>query len=329
MTRFILGADVGGSKTHVLIADEQGQTVGFGEAGPGNHEVVGYDGLAAALSQAAGAALASAGLTSAQIASAGFGVAGYDWPCERQDTLDAIGALGLSCPVEAVNDAMLGLLAGSEESWGVAVVSGSGFNCWGRDRNRRLAHMTGAGGMFAEGAGSGELVSEALRRVALAWGKRGPATRLTQAFIQSAGAKDCDDLLEGIMMERCHIDGSLAPLVFQVAREGDKVAQEVIEWAGRELASLSNGVIRQLNLETIAFDVILVGSTFKGGSMLIDPMRAAVLEFAPQARLVRLSVPPVAGAVLLGMERAAAPLITARLNLAKSLHQSWPGAVIP
>ena len=131
MTRYFLGSDVGGYKTHVLIADETGQAVGFGEAGPGNHELVGYDGLVAALRQAASAALASARLTVDQIAGAGFGVGGYDWPCERQDTLDAIGKLGLSCPVEAVNDAMIGLLAGSEECWGAAVVSGSGCNCWG------------------------------------------------------------------------------------------------------------------------------------------------------------------------------------------------------
>ena len=189
--------------------------------------------------------------------------------------------------------------------------------------------MTGAGGMFAEGAGSGELINEALCRVALAWGKRGPATRLTQAFIQQAGAKNIDDLLEGLVMERYRVDGRAAPLVFQAAREGDMVAREVIEWAGGELASLANGVIRQLNFEAIAFDVIMVGSMFNGGSLLINPMRAAVLEVAPKARLVQLTVPPVVGAVLLGMEQVDAPILTARINLAKSLHQLWPGAAIP
>ena len=58
-------------------------------------------------------------------------------------------------------------------------------------------------------------------------------------------------------------------------------------------------------------------------------MRQAILEVAPKARLVQLTVPPVVGAVLLGMEQADAPIITARVNLAKSLHQLWPGAVIP
>lgn len=36
MTRFFLGIDIGGTKSHALIADEQGRAVGFGVGGPGN-----------------------------------------------------------------------------------------------------------------------------------------------------------------------------------------------------------------------------------------------------------------------------------------------------
>ena len=71
------------------------------------------------------------------IGGAGFGISGYDWPSERQPTLQAIATLGLSCPVDAVNDALIGLLAGSAQGWGIAVVSGTGCNCRGWDRERR------------------------------------------------------------------------------------------------------------------------------------------------------------------------------------------------
>ena len=43
--RYFLGVDIGGTKSHALIADENGQVVGFGRAGAGNWEAVGYDGL--------------------------------------------------------------------------------------------------------------------------------------------------------------------------------------------------------------------------------------------------------------------------------------------
>ena len=47
-----LGIDVGSSKTHALIVDEKGRCVGFGKAGGGNHQGVGYDGLARVLREA-------------------------------------------------------------------------------------------------------------------------------------------------------------------------------------------------------------------------------------------------------------------------------------
>jgi hypothetical protein len=38
--KYYLGLDIGSSKTHALIADESGQTVGAGLSGPGNHQTV-------------------------------------------------------------------------------------------------------------------------------------------------------------------------------------------------------------------------------------------------------------------------------------------------
>jgi hypothetical protein len=42
---------------------------------------------------------------------------------------------------------------------------------------------------------------------------------------------------------------------------------------------------------------------FNGGPLLLEPMQASIWQEAPQARFVRLAVPPVVGAALLGMEQ--------------------------
>jgi N-acetylglucosamine kinase-like BadF-type ATPase len=315
MTRFFLGVDVGATKTHALIADEGGQARGFGEAGPGNHETVGYDGLAAALQTAVGEALARAGISRSEIAGAGLGIGGYDWPSEREPTMRTIRALGLDAPLDAVNDALIGLLAGAEEGWGVAVVAGTGCNAWGWDRARRTGRMTGMGWQMGEAAGAAELVAEAVRCIARDWSRRGPPTRLTQAFVAHAGVRDAEDLLEGITLRRVVLDANAAPIVFRVASEGDPVARQAIEWAGRELGSLAAGVIRQLGFRRLAFDVVLVGSLYDGGPLLTEPMRRTVQAAAPGARLVTLAAPPVVGGVLLGMEQAGADGRTARRRL--------------
>jgi N-acetylglucosamine kinase-like BadF-type ATPase len=299
---YFLGADVGGTKTRVVIADQTGRIVGFGQSGPGNHEVVGYDGLSRALSSALKQAL-PVDIELDQIAGAGFGVGGLDFPSETQATLDAISALGLSGPVAAVNDTMIGLLAGSPNGWGVAVVSGTGCNCWGSDPSRRhIGRVSGHGLRMGEGAGASELVEEAVRILAYEWTKRGPATRLTPAFIKFTGARDLDDLVEGLLLDRYEINADAAPLIFEVAEAGDEEARKLIEWAGRELGELAKAVIRQLDFQELAFDVVLSGSMFDGGPRLIDPLKRTVLETAPLARFIRLQSPPVIGAVLLGME---------------------------
>jgi N-acetylglucosamine kinase-like BadF-type ATPase len=303
MTRYFLGVDVGATKTHALVADDGGRALGFGESGPGNPDGVGYDGLARVLCTATEEALAASGVTSDEIAGAGFGIGGYDWPSQREPMLQAIQSLGLNAPLEIVNDAIIGLLAGAAEGWGVAVVAGTSCNCWGWDQNRREGRMTGFS-WLGEAAGGSELGLRALQSVALEWTRRGPPTRLSQAFVELANVQDVAALLEGLTIGRVHVGSEAAPVVFHVAAEGDPVARDLVLWAGRELGSLAVGVIRQLNLEAHAFDVVLAGSFFDGSPLLAEAMRGVVHVVAPGARLVRLSVPPVVGGVLLGMEQA-------------------------
>lgn len=299
-----LGIDIGATKSHALLADENGQALGFAHAGPGNHEVVDYPGLIAVLNDLTTRALAQAGLEKSQVAGAGFGVAGYDWPSERQPTLEAIATIGLACPVEAVNDTVIGLLAGVSRGWGVAVVGGTGDNCWGWDAQRRTAHMTGDGLVMAERGGGGSVVFRAMQHVARAWGQRGPQTALSQAFIAHTGAKSVDDLLEGLVLGWYHLGAGAAPVVAQTAAAGDPLAQDALRWAAEGLADMAAGVIRQLNLQDSDVEVVQIGSMFKAGPHYVASFQAAVRLIAPQAQFVRLEAPPVTGGVLLGMQVA-------------------------
>jgi hypothetical protein len=65
---------------------------------------------------------------------------------------------------------------------------------------------------------------------------------------------------------------------------------------------MANAVIRQLEFENLAFDVVMTGSMFEGGQMLIEPMQKTIRKLAPKARFTRLTIPPVIGAVILGIE---------------------------
>ena len=301
--RYYLGADLGSTKTHTLIVDETGRALGFGESGPANHESVGYDGMLESMQEGMDQALRAAGLHKDEIAGAGFGVAGYDWHSEDQATASVIDLLGLRAPYIFVNDCVPGLVAGSEEGWGVVVVSGTGSNCRGWDRaHKREGRVTGHGVLMGEGAGASELMHRCMQIVGYSWTKRLPKTALADAIVAYVGAKDLEDLMRGYTTYEYHVGAEAARLVFRVAAEGDQTARDLVRWAGIELGEMANAVIRQLEFENLAFDVVLAGSMFDGGAMLIEPMRETVQTLAPKARLVRLNVPPVIGAVMLGME---------------------------
>ena len=111
----------------------------------------------------------------------------------------AIAPLGLECPLELVNDALIGLAAGAEKGWGIAIVAGTGCNCWGWDEQHHTGRVTGYGPAMAEGAGAGDLVAMAVQAVSLAWSRRGKATALSQAMVELVGARDLDDLIEGLV----------------------------------------------------------------------------------------------------------------------------------
>ena len=302
--KYFLGIDVGSSKTHALIVDETGRCVGFGKSSGGNHQGVGYDGLITVLQQSFRGARETSGAEAADIAGAGFGVAGYDFLSDREGHLQAISTLGLSCPVEVVNDGMNGLLAGATLGIGVNVTAGSSNNCRGRGRNRQEGRIVGNGIAFGEYGGALEIMERGLQMVNYAWIRRIPPTVLTEIYVEAMGAKDEMDLMEGLSNHRYHLYPFLAVEVISAAHYGDHAACEVGRWAGEELGWLAVSVARQIEMENEAVEIIQSGSVFEAGDLIMKPMRDLVLKHCPRAKLIRLDGPPVVGAVILGMEQA-------------------------
>ena len=304
MTRYYLGVDVGSTKSHAALINDAGQIVGFGKAGTGNHESIGFDGQAAILATITDQALAQARLSRADIAGAGFGMCGYDWESEKPPHLAAIATLGLNAPVEVVNDAMIGLIAGATDGWGVCAVAGTSCNAWGRDAQGRQGHAIGMGQMFGEAGGSSELTYRARWAIGYAYTKRGPKTRLTEAFMEHFGAASEEALIEGCSEGHYPFKPHHAPIVFRVANEGDAVAQDLVRWAGSELGMMAISVIRQLEMQRDSFDLVLAGTFYRGSPLVAEALAAQVLPEAPGARLTRLEAHPVIGGALLGMEMA-------------------------
>lgn len=302
--QYFLGIDVGSSKTHALIADETGQCIGFGRAGGGNHQNAGYERLAEVLQKSFEGTCQTSSVEKDQLAGAGFGVAGYDFPSEREAHVRAIAELGLSCPIEIVNDGANGLISGTSHGVGVNVTAGSGVNARGRGRNGKEGRIVGNGVEFGEYGGAIEIVYRARQFVNYAWIKRIPPTKLTSVFLEATGAKDEADLVEGLSHNHYHLFPGIAIEIVNAARESDQAALDVIRWSGEELGWLAVSVARQIEMENEEIEIVQSGSVFEAGELIMQPMRNVVLKHVPKAKLIRLDGPPVVGPLMLGMQMA-------------------------
>lgn len=326
--RLFLGLDVGGTRTRCLVAGEDGQALGYAETGPGSHEIVGWDGLRAALSAATTQALAKAGASIADMAAVGAGVAGYDWPSEREPTLAALSTLGARCPVALRNDSALGLAAVADE--GVNLCAGTSNNCYGY-WNGREGGLAGASLLAGEEGGATEMAMLALRAVNHARILRSPPTMLSRLIPESAGLAGPDALVEAVAKGRLSPSPGWAPLVFAAAREGDEAALGIIERSGEELGRSAVAVMRQLGLvralgvlgssepiELVGLPLVLSGSLFSLEPALAPAVERTVSAVARGVRLVRLEAPPVVGAVALAMTAIGANASDARCRLART-----------
>ncbi len=303
--RFV-GVDAGGTKTHALVADESGEVLGVGRAGPGNWEGVGLDGARAALRQAVGDALTAARTAPQEVTAAGYGLAGLDWPSDQARLRPVVEELGLSGPTVLVNDTFVALRAGAREPWGVVIVAGTGTTVAGRNRRGETARTLGLGYPFDDWGSAPDLAQAALHAVARAHTGRGPATTLSDRLVRLVGAADVPDLLEGVSRWRYNLFPRVAEVVQALMEEadaGDEAAREIVLRAGRELGGGAVLVIRRLGMESEEFDLVLAGGLFRSATpLLLETLRETVHAVAPGARPVRLDVPPVVGGVLLAMD---------------------------
>ena len=181
----VLGVDGGGRKTYAVVADEHGEVLGAGQAGASNWEIAGADGARAAIASAVGAAVGEA--SSDGIAAAVFGLAGLDWPSDEPRLTELVADVTPGAPRRLVNDAFIALRAGTSESWGIAVIAGTGTVAVGRDPVGNEFRTIGEGRVFGDFGDEFDVSELAVRAVADHYTGRGPATMLSDMLCERLG----------------------------------------------------------------------------------------------------------------------------------------------
>ena len=320
----VLAIDGGNSKTDIALVGADG-TLLAGGRGPGVRTFPTPEVLAA-IGAVIGAAALDAGLPG------GWPVAAHTVACmanadlpEEEERLTAmIGAAGWSTTTEVANDTFAVLRAGLEtprgRPWGVGVTCGAGINCVGVGPDGRTTGFLALGGITGDWGGAYGLGRAALWWAIRAEDGRGPQTALRSVVAGHFGVPEVRDVAVAIHLGKISEDDlqGLAPLLLAAAGQGDQVARDLVSRLAGEIVTMAGTVIRRLGLSGSAVPVVLGGGVLTARDpLLLGWITERLAAEAPGAELSVVQVPPIAGAALLGLDRAgAAPAAERRLRAA-------------
>lgn len=304
MAQYFLGVDGGQSSTVALIGDENGVVMGYGLAGPSNH-VRGPGGLVKlrkAVTISAGAAWRNSPYGGKQLPkfeSAFFGMTGGG-----EDKAPIIRTLIPARLLKVSHDAMTALVGATEGQPGIIVIAGTGSICFGMNARGQTARAGGWGYIFGDEGGAFGLARAALvaaLRYEEGWG---PPTQLRHRIIIFSGAKNLNDALHqwySVDFPRDRV-ASFSRHIDEAARDGDRVAREILRSGASELAQLAAHVRRRIFKPKDLVLVSYIGGVWKS-KMVRDRFRKLVEEQG-ENRVQAPALGPAAGALLAAYRNA-------------------------
>lgn len=319
----IVAVDAGNSKTDAAVVAPDGTVLGSARGGGFQPQTAGVERAVDMLQTTVTGALAAArtlrpgplriGHVSACLANADFPAEEELLATELARRVRPAGGQGGPPSVEVANDTFALLRAGlpdGGEPVGVAVVCGAGINCCGLAPGGRRARFAAIGRISGDWGGGVHLAEEALWWAARAADGRGGPTALAHALPAHFGLPTMAELIEALHLGR--IDPArrheLAPVLFAVADAGDAVARALVERQAEEVVAMATAALRRLELLDTAVPVVLGGGVLTARHALLDEGIARLLaRRAPRAVARVVTAPPVLGAALLALDRAAAP----------------------
>ena len=311
-----LAIDGGNSKTDVALVDADGALLAL-VRGPGMPLRLGeptvkvISDLIMRAAEAAGRPAADGPVAAHLIAC----VANVDLPAEERELERLLRERAWAGTTQVANDTFAVLRAGLDDVpaggaatyWGVGVTCGTGINCIGLAPDGSTAGFLALGMTTGDWGGGGGLGLEAQWYAVRAADGRGAHTVLRDAVPAFFGLAEPLEVAQGLHLGDISWDrlAGLAPVVLQAAQAGDQVARGLVLRLADEIFLLVKSAVTRLGLGGQPVPVVLGGGVIASGNeLLIGSIRRQIADEYPTAQVRVLHQAPVAGAALLGLDRA-------------------------
>ena len=270
MPGLFLGVDGGQSSTTALVGDSAGRVVGYGRGGPCNH-VTGVEARTRFI-EAIGGCVAQASDGISQFHAACFGFSGG--PDDKQALIKEMFSITM---LSVTTDALVALSGATAGAPGIIVIAGTGSIAFGRNAAGRTARAGGWGSVFGDEGGGFDIVRQALRAALRQHEGWGASTVLHDMLLRETGATDANDLVHRFYtpeFPKSRI-AAMAKLVDQAARDGDRVALDILRAEAQHLATFAAAVRGQLFARGEPAFVSHIGGVY-GSDILRDRFQTLV-----------------------------------------------------
>jgi len=299
---YIVGIDQGSTKTHVALAESNGRILCTSKAPGAEHHFDGLPKQTGFLYEAV--SNLEIPFDWNDVTAVGGGITGIDFPGEHYLFENYLQTLFPKAKINCENDVMATLKGGSLNTFGAAICCGTGGN---------IVTISPNGQKFIYGMhldrglnGGSALRERGIWAVIRSDAGRIPKTALTEHVLKFFNVPTVMDLI--IANNKAEIQYSdmkhLPVVVCQCASEGDRVAIDILQNMGHELADAVADQAVRFKMDNLAFDLVLSGSVFKGpGTHLSDAVAARIKERCPLATTINARYEPVVGGVIMALEQ--------------------------
>ena len=257
----VLGGDLGGTSTRILVVGTDGREHGL-STGDGGNPISRPAGAAATLGDALRRALA--GVDPGQVQASVIGVAGWSalrTPVVAAQFAEVWADAGLTCDPGYRSDLEVAFAAGTPEPDGTVLVAGTGATAGAVTGHRLTRTADGHGWLLGDDGSGFWLGREAVRAALRSLDAGEPQGRLAGsvlAALDAAGTADRgrDRVIQAVYSHPPVQLAALAPLVSAAYHDGDPQARSIVERAAAALLA-TVGRVREEGQGT---PIVLAGS---------------------------------------------------------------------
>jgi N-acetylglucosamine kinase-like BadF-type ATPase len=316
MTHYVIGVDGGGTKTELALIDLFGNLVGMEKVGSTNYQAVGAEKLKDELLEGFSTLINSTNVDIDRIDHIFLGLAGAGRQKDQEEIKALFDDTIFKGKISVDSDAIVALAGAFGTTPGIIIIAGTGAICFGSNRDGKIVRCGGWGYLLGD-EGSGYYIGkEAIIAALKDFDGRKERTLLKEKLQQRYGLDSIDKIIPLVYQNKIDRQeiAAIAPLVFELARQNDYIAEEIIRKTGLEMGLLAKSVANQLGFSGEEIKVSLIGSIFKQREMLISHISKELFEISWNVSIVEPQFHPSIGAALMALKKKALEINSELLN---------------